>query len=95
MVHPELMAVDRIRRVVGHHSTPADAARVFEQTMPALAVYNHLVLIGSETIPPPSIAELTCETRKYYQGPLIVGDDLMSFDIGADIAVSVRAIRDR
>ncbi len=89
MARPELMTLERIRRVVGHHSSPQDAARVFNQTKPRLAVYNHLVLLGGDTAAAPSIADLTCETRKTYQGPLIVGNDLMSFDIGDEIQVSV------
>jgi ribonuclease Z len=88
MVRPELMAEERIRRVIGHHATPADAARVFAQAMPRLAVFNHLVLLGTDTVAPPSIAEVTSETRRYYRGPLMVGEDLMSFDIADEIKIT-------
>ena len=85
---PELMKEARIQRIVGHHTTPSEAGRVFDQTKPKLAAYTHLVLLGSETIPAPSIAEIVAETRQTYGGPLVVGEDLMTFEIGD--AVSVR-----
>src|ERR1043165_427177 len=85
---PELMSQPAIQRIIGHHTTPSEAGRVFTQTKPKIAAYTHLVLIGSETIPPPTIADIITETRQTYSGPLVVGEDLMAFDIGD--AVSVR-----
>ena len=66
------------------------ALTLYVRARTSCAAAPFAVLIGSEAVPPPSIAELTCETRKYYQGPLIVGDDLMSFDVGAEIKVTHR-----
>jgi ribonuclease Z len=86
MTRPRLMAVDRIRRVIGHHSTPQDAARVFRLAAPKLAVFNHLVLIGDETCPPPSVQDLLEAAREEYDGMLVVGEDLMSFDVGSGVA---------
>jgi ribonuclease Z len=44
-------------------------------------------MLASETITPPSIKELITATRETYAGPLEVGEDLMSFHIGDEIAV--------
>src|SRR5450631_2612018 len=76
---PELMKEARIQRIIGHHTTPSEAARVFEQTKPKLAAYTHVVLLGSEHIPPPTIADVIAETRQTYSGPLIVGEDMTVF----------------
>jgi ribonuclease Z len=84
---PELMKEARIQRIVGHHTTPREAGCVFAQTKPKLAAYTHIVLLGSEAIPPPTIAEVVAETRQTYSGPLVVGEDLMTFDIGETISV--------
>jgi len=55
--------------------------------VPKLAAYTHVVLLGSEEIPPPTIAEVIAETRQTYSGPLVVGEDLMTFEIGEMISV--------
>jgi ribonuclease Z len=88
MTRPQLIDVDRIRRVIGHHSTPQDAAHVFRQTMPRLAVFHHLVLIGDDSCAPPSVQELIDATRKEYGGTFVVGEDLMSFHVCQEIATS-------
>jgi ribonuclease Z len=83
----ELMKQARIQRIVGHHTTPHAAGRVFAQTKPKLAVYTHLVLLGTETIPAPTIADVVTETRQTSDGPLMVGEDLMAFEIGETVSV--------
>jgi ribonuclease Z len=45
-------------------------------------------LIGDQQVPPPTIDDIVAETRETYGGPLVVGEDLMTFEIGE--AVSVR-----
>jgi len=45
------------------------------------AAYTHLVLLASKLIPSVTLGELVSETRKTYNGPLEVGEDLMSFEI--------------
>ncbi len=82
MTRPRLMEIERIRRVLGHHSTPKDAARVFVKCAPRLAVFNHLVLIGDGDDAPPSVQELIDATRQEYDGAFVVGEDLMTFVVG-------------
>jgi ribonuclease Z len=84
---PELMQEAYVRRIIGHHTTPRDAGRVFAQTKPKLAAYTHIVLLGSEHIPPPTIDDIVAETRQTYSGPLVVGEDLTVFDIGETVTV--------
>ncbi|WP_061848929.1 MBL fold metallo-hydrolase [Bradyrhizobium sp. DOA1] len=79
MVRPASMEIERIRRVIGHHSTPADAARVFAKCAPKLAVYNHLVLIDDGESGPPTAQDLIDATRQDYDGAFVVGEDLMAF----------------
>jgi ribonuclease Z len=87
MARPELMKEAYIQRIVGHHTEPRDCGRVFAQTKPKLAAYTHLVLLASSTVPPPTLDELVAETRKTYDGPLEVGEDLMSFEIGDTVTM--------
>jgi ribonuclease Z len=84
---PELMKEAYIQRIIAHHTTPRDAGRVFAQTRPKLAAYTHVVQLASSTVPPPSIEDLMAETRQTYDGPLEMGEDLMSFEIGDTVTV--------
>ena len=72
--------LERIRR---NHTIPEDAGVVFTRTKPKLAVYTHILLFGEATSD-----DLIPATRPSYDGPLMVGEDLMQFDIGEDVKVS-------
>jgi ribonuclease Z len=71
------------RGVIAHHTTPAQAAIIFQRTHPQLAVYSHIVLR-----PGASAADLVPLTRQGYSGPLLLGADLMHFTIGDSVTVS-------
>jgi hypothetical protein len=45
-------------------------------------------MLGSERIPAPSIESLIAQTRETYCGPLAVGEDLTSFDIGQAVVMN-------
>jgi ribonuclease Z len=70
-----------------HFTTPEDSGRVFDQVKPKLAVYNHIILLGN---PPPTVQDIVTRTRSTYKGPLEVGEDLMRFEIGDEVAVTGR-----
>jgi ribonuclease Z len=76
-----LLAIPFFRRVIDHHTTPADAGRIFSEARPKLAVYTHIVLLSNKDNPEFTIDDVVQETRKTYDGPLVTGTDLMSFDI--------------
>ena len=84
---PQLMKEAYAQRIIGHHTTPGAAGHIFAQTRPKLAAYTHIALIGSEHIRPPTIDDIVAETRETYGGPLVVGEDLMSFEIGETVIV--------
>ncbi|HEX9454497.1 MAG TPA: MBL fold metallo-hydrolase, partial [Candidatus Binatia bacterium] len=70
----------QLKRIGANHTTPEQAGEVFARTQPRLAVYNHLLLFGSATA-----ADLVPATRRKYDGPLMVGEDLLQVDIGPEI----------
>jgi ribonuclease Z len=78
----ELLKLPAFQKILTIHTTPSQAGTVFARTHPKLAVYTHIAALGTPTAPAPSIADIVMETRQTYQGPLIVGADLMTFDIG-------------
>lgn len=82
--HPDLSQQDHARRVLAHHATPRQAGEVFAQAQPKLAAYTHLVMLSDKDHPAPSLSDIVAETRETYGGPLVVGEDLMTFDITRD-----------
>jgi ribonuclease Z len=76
-----------VQRIIAHHTTPREAGQVFSRAKPKLAVYAHIVLLSSEKIPEPTLDDVVAETRLTYSGPLVVGEDLMSFEIGEGVTM--------
>jgi ribonuclease Z len=87
-----LASSEQFRRIVAHHTTPEEAGIVFAEVNPKLAVYTHFVILSGPTIPEAPLSSLIPRTRTNYDGPLVIGEDLMSFDIGDTISIS-RAAR--
>ena len=67
------------KKIIEHHTTPEQAGIIFTRVKPKLAVYSHIV--------PPDVPDVVPHTRKTYAGPLEVGEDLMSIEIGDKIEV--------
>jgi ribonuclease Z len=78
----ELLKNPVFQVIIAHHTTPEEAGVVFSRVKPKLAVYSHFVLSSTPQIPPVTEKELVEMTRKTYSGPLLIGEDLMSFRIG-------------
>ncbi|MDT4740306.1 MBL fold metallo-hydrolase [Bradyrhizobium sp. WYCCWR 12699] len=87
MARPELLSEVYIRRILNHHTSPQEAGRVFAKTKPKMAAFTHLVMLASKTVAAPAIADLVAATRETYSGPLVVGEDLSSFEIGETVTI--------
>jgi ribonuclease Z len=85
----ELLAQPRVRRIMAHHTTPREAGMVFSRANPKLAAYTHVVFLSDDKTLPATIAELIRETRESYRGPLEIGQDLMSFDVGETVSINL------
>lgn len=70
---------EQAKKIIGHHTTAEQAGTIFTRVKPRLAVYSHIV--------PPDVPDVVPHTRKTYDGPLEVGEDLMSMEIGDKITV--------
>jgi ribonuclease Z len=86
-----LASSQQFRRIVAHHTTPEEAGIVFAEVNPKLAVYTHLVILRGPTIPEAPLSSLIPRTRTNYDGPLVVGEDLMSFVVGDTVSISQAA----
>jgi len=87
IVRPELASEPFIQRIMAHHTTARDAGRIFERAKPKLAAFTHLVFLSSKEVPPATVHDLIAAVRQSYAGPVEVGEDLMSFEIGETVRV--------
>ena len=69
--------------VLNAHTSPEQAAEVFNLTKPKLAVYNR---IGNFPGPEYGV-DYVGRTTKYYDGKVVLGEDLMTITIGDEVKV--------
>jgi ribonuclease Z len=88
----ELLTKSEVARtIVALHTTPEEAGTVFTRVKPRLAVYSHVVLLTTDpAFPAPTSTEVLQRTRKTYDGPLEMGEDLMTIEIGNNLDVQRR-----
>jgi ribonuclease Z len=84
---PELMQDVHFERIMSHHTIPSMAGKVFAQVKPRLAVYTHFILRSTQEVAAPTLDDVVAQTRATYDGPLELGEDLMSFEIGETLTV--------
>jgi ribonuclease Z len=69
------------RRIIGHHTTPEEAGKIFDRVKPKLAVYTHIVLVADPPVGAPTTEEIIASTKKTYSGPVEIGEDLMVIEV--------------
>ncbi len=80
-IPPQLLrTTQQFQRITRNHTTPEQAGEVFSQVKPKLAVFTHILLFGDIRA-----EDLKPLTRKKYGGPLEVGEDLMSIEVGKEV----------
>jgi ribonuclease Z len=94
VVHEVFAATERLlrdsavaRSVGSYHTSPEEAGRVFARVKPRLAVFTHVIQFRLDSAAPPSVEDILARTRSAYSGPLVVGEDLMTIAIGAEVEV--------
>ncbi|MCK8786946.1 MBL fold metallo-hydrolase [Roseomonas sp. NAR14] len=86
LIPPALLAGNPgYRAVYDHLASPADAARTLAEARPSLGALSHIGLNGEATV-----EDLVRALRAGYDGPLVVGEDLLAFEIGAQGTVTYR-----
>jgi ribonuclease Z len=77
----ELRRNENSRTVIAHHTTPEQAAQLFNEVRPKLAVFSHIVLRDFR------VEDVMRTTRLTYAGPLQLGEDLMRFHVGDEVTI--------
>jgi len=89
LIHEVAIAPDTLSKsdpqynILMHHTTPEQAAKVFNDVQPKLAAYSHIVKIHGLTE-----EDIIKRTKANYKGLIIMGEDLMSFSISDTVSVN-------
>jgi len=83
----EIQGYDDVAAILQHHTTPLEAAKIFSNSKPKLAVLVHMVLLGKPNFPPMSKQEILETIQKVYDGPITIAEDLMRFEIDDEVKV--------
>ena len=88
VIDPELLkAFPRFKEITAHHTSPEDAGRIFAMSRPKLAAFTHIIVLKANQpldVPP---SDVLARARTTYDGPLVLGEDLMRFQIDRDVEV--------
>lgn len=77
VIPEELLASNpAYQAIYDHLASPEDAARVFTEAKPKLAVFSHIGLNGRATP-----ADLMNRTQRGYAGVVVIGQDLMTINV--------------
>ena len=87
---PEALLKNPVFQVIlAHHTKPEEAGTLFTRVKPKLAVFYHFVLLGTITAPAVTEKDVFELARKTYDGPLMIGEDLMAFRLERDAVVTL------
>jgi ribonuclease Z len=76
---------DWFTQIVSVHTNPEEAGRIFSEVNPRIAVYTHILQLHGVTLD-----EIMRRTKRIFNGQVIIGEDMMTFNIGETIQVTNR-----
>jgi len=89
LIHEVVIPADTIKKsdpqyqIVAHHTTPQQAGKIFNEVKPKLAAFSHIANPYRR-----NEQELIKQTEANYPGPIILGEDLMTFSIVDSVSVT-------
>ena len=81
-----LLSNPDVAGILQHHTSPVEAGEIFAIAQPKLAVLIHMVLLGRPGFPPLTPEEVLTLMRENYQGPVVIAEDLMRFEVGNHVS---------
>lgn len=86
MADPAIADRSPIKIIMDHHTSPSQAAEVFTAAQPKMAAFTHFVFLGMGP-GRPDASDVMAEASMGYSGPMVAGEDLMSFIIGDTVEI--------
>jgi ribonuclease Z len=86
VARPELLSTNvAAQRFMAHHTSPQELGKCSRRR--ARSSLCILIWFSPRTISAPAIEDIVAQTRETHEGPLAIGEDLMSFEIGDSVTV--------
>jgi ribonuclease Z len=88
LVHEVVVAPDTLSKsdprynILMQHTTPEEVAKILNEAKPKLTIYSHISKLYGLTE-----NDILKRTKALYSGPVLMGEDLMSFLIGDSVTV--------
>ena len=78
-----------VRKIIEHHTQPHQVAQVLARSKPKMAVLSHIVVFKMKgpDLSPQGEEAMMDVLRADYEGPVLLGQDLMAFEIGDKVKV--------
>ena len=82
-----LMKFPEIARILQHHTTPQQAGEIFSVARPKMAALIHIVTPSRPGFPPIKLEDVKARAEEFYDGSIVIAEDLMRFEISDDINI--------
>ena len=76
-----------VARIISLHTQPQQVAQILKVAKPKLAVLSHIVVFSPKgpDLSPEGEEKMMEVVRQHYSGPVILGQDLMAFEVGDEV----------
>ena len=82
-----LLKFPEIASILQHHTTPQQAGEIFSVARPKIAALIHIVTPSRPGFPPTKLEDIKARAEEFYDGSIIIAEDLMRFEISDDINI--------
>ena len=82
-----LLKFPEIASILQHHTTPQQAGEIFSVARPKMAALIHIVTPSRPGFPPIKLEDIKARAEEFYDGSIIIAEDLMRFEISDDINI--------
>ena len=82
-----LLKFPEITGILRHHTTPQQAGEIFSIARPKMAAFIHIVTPARPGFPPVKLEDIKAKAEEFYDGSIIIAEDLMRFEISDEINI--------
>ena len=82
-----ILKFPEIESILQHHTTPQQAGEIFSIARPKMAALIHIVTPFRPGFPPIKLEDVKARAEEFYDGSIVIAEDLMRFEISDDINI--------
>jgi len=82
-----LVKFPEIASILQHHTTPQQAGEMFSVARPKMSALIHIATPSRRGSSPIKLEDIKARAEEFYDGSIIIAEDLMRFEISDDINI--------